>query len=87
MNKYLKEVYDNHVPDFNPNIINGFATTQVDHSLEYIDEIIKSSMKSATPLLQYHGYKRLTPEEEFKGLDIGEHGMESYTGFQIFTTQ
>ncbi|MGK7931904.1 MAG: ammonium transporter [Microcystaceae cyanobacterium] len=24
---------------------------------------------------------RVTPEEEFEGLDIGEHGMEAYTGF------
>ena len=30
---------------------------------------------------------RVGREEELKGLDIGEHGMESYSGFQIFTTQ
>jgi Amt family ammonium transporter len=29
---------------------------------------------------------RVTAEEEAKGLDIGEHGMEAYSGFQIFTT-
>ena len=29
---------------------------------------------------------RVSPEEESKGLDIGEHGMEAYSGFQIFTT-
>ncbi|UCG46924.1 MAG: ammonium transporter [Phycisphaerales bacterium] len=29
---------------------------------------------------------RVTLEEELKGLDIGEHGMEAYSGFQIFTT-
>jgi Amt family ammonium transporter len=29
---------------------------------------------------------RATVEEELKGLDIGEHGMEAYSGFQIFTT-
>jgi len=28
---------------------------------------------------------RVTPEEELKGLDIGEHGMEAYAGFQVFT--
>ena len=28
---------------------------------------------------------RVTPEEERKGLDIGEHGMEAYSGFQIFS--
>lgn len=30
---------------------------------------------------------RVSKEEEIKGLDIGEHGMESYAGFQIFTTE
>jgi Amt family ammonium transporter len=30
---------------------------------------------------------RVNEEEELKGLDIGEHGIESYAGFQIFTTE
>lgn len=30
---------------------------------------------------------RVTEEEELQGLDIGEHGMESYSGFQIFLTE
>lgn len=30
---------------------------------------------------------RVSRDEELKGLDIEEHGMESYSGFQIFTTQ
>ncbi|MBN1557104.1 MAG: ammonium transporter [Lentisphaerae bacterium] len=30
---------------------------------------------------------RVSEEEELKGLDIGEHGMEAYSGFQIFTSQ
>lgn len=30
---------------------------------------------------------RVKPEEELRGLDIGEHGMEAYSGFQIFSTQ
>ena len=29
---------------------------------------------------------RVGEDEELRGLDIGEHGMESYSGFQIFTT-
>ena len=29
---------------------------------------------------------RVSRDEELRGLDIGEHGMESYAGFQIFTT-
>jgi Amt family ammonium transporter len=30
---------------------------------------------------------RVSRDEELKGLDIGEHGIESYSGFQIFTTE
>jgi Amt family ammonium transporter len=30
---------------------------------------------------------RVGREEELRGLDIDEHGMESYSGFQIFTTE
>lgn len=30
---------------------------------------------------------RVSREEELRGLDIGEHGMESYAGFQIFVTE
>ena len=29
---------------------------------------------------------RVTREEELAGLDVGEHGMEAYSGFQIFST-
>jgi Amt family ammonium transporter len=29
---------------------------------------------------------RCSAEEELKGLDIGEHGMEAYEGFQVFST-
>lgn len=30
---------------------------------------------------------RVSREEELKGLDISQHGMESYAGFEIFTTK
>lgn len=30
---------------------------------------------------------RVSESEEIKGLDIGEHGMEAYSGFQIFISQ
>ena len=30
---------------------------------------------------------RVSDEEQLKGLDIGEHGMEAYAGFQIFATE
>lgn len=30
---------------------------------------------------------RVSKDEELRGLDIGEHGMEAYAGFQVFTIQ
>lgn len=30
---------------------------------------------------------RVNEEEEMRGLDLGEHGMEAYNGFQVFSTQ
>ena len=30
---------------------------------------------------------RVSHETELRGLDIDEHGMESYGGFQIFITE
>lgn len=30
---------------------------------------------------------RVSRDEELRGLDIGEHGMEAYSGFQVFLTQ
>ncbi len=30
---------------------------------------------------------RVSRETELRGLDLDEHGMESYGGFQIFTTE
>ena len=30
---------------------------------------------------------RVDENEELRGLDVGEHGMEAYSGFQVFSTQ
>jgi Amt family ammonium transporter len=30
---------------------------------------------------------RVSESEELSGLDLGEHGMEAYAGFEIYTTQ
>ncbi len=38
-------------------------------------------------VLKKVGMLRVTREEELRGLDIGEHGMEGYNGFQIFVTE
>ena len=42
-------------------------------------------------LVLFYGIKmtiglRVSRDEELRGLDVGEHGMEAYAGFQIFST-
>jgi len=47
----------------------------------FVTMIILFSILKAVKLL------RVSPEEEVRGLDIGEHGEEAYKGFQIFATE
>ena len=37
--------------------------------------------------LRVCAYCRVSTEEELRGLDLGEHGMEAYPGFQFFSNQ
>lgn len=37
--------------------------------------------------LRFFRLLRVSQDEELRGLDLGEHGMEAYGGFQIFTNQ
>jgi Amt family ammonium transporter len=45
------------------------------------------SMGAVFKIIESFSGLRVSRDEELKGLDIEEHGMESYTGFQIFTTE
>ena len=38
-------------------------------------------------ILKAAGMLRVSEDEELRGRDIGEHGEEAYSGFQLFTTQ
>jgi len=51
-----------------------------------------AAFAAGTMALVFWGIKltiglRVSCDEELHGLDIGEHGMESYAGFQVFVTQ
>jgi Amt family ammonium transporter len=48
---------------------------------------ILASMGAVFKLIDSTIGLRVSREEELRGLDIGEHGMESYSGFQIFATE
>ena len=63
---------------------------------QLISQVIGASVAFAWAfgcgLILFHVIKatvglRVTEEEELRGLDIDEHGMEAYAGFQVFTTE
>lgn len=68
MNMVFAEMLENETPKFNYDIVNGFATKEIKNAPEYIDAIIRSSMRSSTSKLEYHGYRILGPKEEYDTL-------------------
>lgn len=67
MNNVLKNTIDNTVPKFNKDTVDGASKSILKEVPGFLDEIIKSSMMSLSRKvdLQYLGYRRLTPSEEY----------------------
>lgn len=72
----------------------GIFSTNPDHSLmvQLIGVAAYGAFCALSAFLIFGVIKmtlglRVSEEEEQQGLDIGEHGMEAYSGFQIFTNQ
>lgn len=68
MNSVLSELMEDITPKFNATVLNGVATKDIKSAPEYIDNIIKSSMRSASHKLEYHGWRYLSPQEEYETL-------------------
>lgn len=71
-------------------LLGGGGLTQL--GVQALGGIVSPLFAMATMALVFWGMKRtiglrVSREEEIRGLDIGEHGMEAYAGFQVFTTQ
>ncbi|MEO1512402.1 MAG: ammonium transporter [Planctomycetota bacterium] len=71
----------------------GIFSTDPDHS--FVEQLIGVVSIGALCVpasfalfaaLRYTVGIRVSREEELRGLDIGEHGMEAYAGFQFFTS-
>lgn len=78
MNVVMADLLEKETHRFNSEIVNGFATKEIRTAPEYIDAIIRSSMRSATPLLEYHGYRILSPKEEYESLFTTGNNMINY---------
>ena len=72
----------------------GIFSSNVDHTVwkQFLGIISIGGFCFVASMLMFFIAKktvgiRVTREEELKGLDISEHGMEAYGGFQIFSSE
>jgi hypothetical protein len=67
MNDLLSNIMDQNTPQFNKNVTEGASKEILRTAPDYLDSIIISGMKSVQDNvgLEYHGWRRLTPKEEF----------------------
>ena len=57
------------------------------HIATMTDLSAKGAVSAMFPAWWMFKKQDVSREEEERGLDIDEHGMEAYYGFQIFTTE
>lgn len=78
MNDLLARTIDNNCPKFNKDVTEGTAKEILKTIPDYLDDIIKSSLRSLTPkiTLTYKGYRKVTPLEEFQTM-LGNSSIKS----------
>lgn len=72
MNSTLSNIIAKNSPSFNHFLTNGIAEETVKGLPDYLDSIFRYSIKSLNPNipLQYVGYRRMTPEDEFNNIVV-----------------
>lgn len=80
MNSVLAETIDRCCPRFNKNVVDGTGAKVFATIPEYMDDIIRSSIKSLSPKINfvYKGYRRYTPSEEFSMVYVSENNKPQY---------
>jgi hypothetical protein len=78
MHKAFHELVTANTPKATPEIMNGLAMVYVPRALEYIDNVFKSASKSFPQGLEYIGYKRCTPVEEFNEITRSKNNKRTF---------
>lgn len=80
MNSVLANTIDNSCPKFSENVVNGTGQYLFSTIPHYLDDIIRSSIKSLSPKINfvYKGYRHFTPKEEFNIMYVSENNKPNY---------
>lgn len=65
MDKQLFELVHDQIPKMNDRIVEGFAVDQMRYVEQHVDRIFRTAAADFPPELQYKGYRRCTPQEEY----------------------
>ena len=68
MDRFFNKLIEKNVPEFNPIIMDGYATHQMGYIEQYLDQKIKEASISFPEGLTYDGLLEVTPAEEFKDI-------------------
>lgn len=66
MDPQVAALMDLDTPKLNPLLAEGLAAGHMQRVEEYVDQVFTLTAKGFPPGLEYHGYKRCTPQEEFR---------------------
>ena len=80
MNAILSNILDSeHIEHANEDNLTGIGNKLLEHSLQYINEVLESAFRSAPEGLKYHGIKPMSPrkvfETEFKS-GVNKYGFD-----------
>lgn len=65
MSPLMSRLMSEHTPAVNRQVMEGLAVTYMAKAEEYMDKVLRSASKSFPQGLEYVGYERCTPEEEY----------------------
>ncbi len=65
MDPELVRLYRDDTPKLNARIARGYATEQIPGAEKYLDDVFRSAARGFPPGLEYAGWQRCTPDEEF----------------------
>ena len=78
MDPFLASIMETHTPKPNPEIMRGLACTYMAHAEQYIDTVFKSVSRGFPKGLEYCGYARCTPQEEFDEITRAKNNKRTF---------
>jgi len=78
VDRFLSDIIDRSVPRANPFIMEGLGTYMMRQAEEYVDTTFKSAAKGFPAGLEYVGYERCTPNEEYNEVTRPKNNKRVY---------